>query len=775
MAPPDWVQEKQLTPDEQIQRPRKRSAVILEEQGQEAKTVAPSKRVTPRMPFHGENGSITATYAEASQAQGPSTPDLCDFCARSLHVDDGRDGGFLGDSWDGFQNTLCFTIKNPDKFLPIEYAKNGEQMRRFLWRGNPENRERRRATPPSLPELSESCQFCGFLKALFTQYYEKLEWWCEPEAEIWYSVQHSWSGMRRYRSQENGWHEVVRGHLDSLYIVVEHPKIHRGQQDIQLPIAMDPGPCRDWLGVEKSPLDTEAGLSQAKAEMIQGWIRDCESGVDGCKQWQQEKFVPKRLLDLGADETFDPILIETKENLEQDSHCDFRYICLSYCWGQKLPIKTTSCTIDNHKRGMPLDTLPLLFRDTIAVTRTLGIRYLWIDSLCIIQDSKEDWATESGKMADIFAHSWLTIGAATATSCNGSLFGQRKQLDGLPFQSSLDPNVSGHYSIYLFEQDIYTNALDPNLRSSKWNTRGWVWQEQILSPRLLVFGDCMISMDCHDRIVSEDGVYKTKWHKICPQRRETYKILAAVSGFAKSMIRALKGVEGPMEYAAGIWLSSLLSSQLLWIVHLGPRVSFRELTRPFLDKTSQLYAAPSWSWASCDRHIRISVPQDPVRDLFSVKCHQVEAPDNVKDAMIAVKHGSSITLRGFLRGCPSKPTDGVFHPVSEKPPCNFQAYWETPYRTDQPLDHSDNSIRFFLNWIPNEHDKEESNAESKFKLFLLGGCRVFEGLLLWPIGGISDSYIRVGSFQIGDAVERRGRVWEDDEIDGWIKEEVTIV
>lgn len=241
MAPPDWIQEKHLTSEGQIQRPRKRSAVVLEEQDQEEKTATPSKRVTPRMPFHRENGSITAIDSEASQAQGLSTPDLCDFCARSLHLDDGRDGGFVGNSWDGFQNTLCFTINNPDKFLPIEYTKSGEQMRRFLWRGKPENREKRRATPPSLPELSESCQFCDFMKALFTQYYENLEWWCKPEAEIWYSVQHSWSGMRRYRSQENGWHEVVRGHLDSLYIVVEHPELQRGQQDIQLPIAMDPG------------------------------------------------------------------------------------------------------------------------------------------------------------------------------------------------------------------------------------------------------------------------------------------------------------------------------------------------------------------------------------------------------------------------------------------------------------------------------------------------------------------------------------------------------
>jgi len=72
--------------------------------------------------------------------------------------------------------------------------------------------------------------------------------------------------------------------------------------------------------------------------------------------------------------------------------------------------------------GIALSDLPATFLEAIKLTRRLGIRCLWIDSLCIIQDSSEDWDTESVRMFDIYKNSYLNIGAAGALDADGGLF-----------------------------------------------------------------------------------------------------------------------------------------------------------------------------------------------------------------------------------------------------------------------------------------------------------------------------------------------------------------
>ena len=85
------------------------------------------------------------------------------------------------------------------------------------------------------------------------------------------------------------------------------------------------------------------------------------------------------------------------------------YIALSYCWGKVGNLTTTSSTIAQRKAEIPWALLPNLFRDAILVTRGLGVRYLWIDSLCIIQDSMSDWEQEATRMADVYENAFLTL------------------------------------------------------------------------------------------------------------------------------------------------------------------------------------------------------------------------------------------------------------------------------------------------------------------------------------------------------------------------------
>lgn len=81
-----------------------------------------------------------------------------------------------------------------------------------------------------------------------------------------------------------------------------------------------------------------------------------------------------------------------------------KYICLSHKWGAFKPIQTTKNNMAHHITGIPWMTLPPTFRDAVKITRFLGVRYLWIDSLCIVQDDHDDWVTQSAQMADIFGN-----------------------------------------------------------------------------------------------------------------------------------------------------------------------------------------------------------------------------------------------------------------------------------------------------------------------------------------------------------------------------------
>jgi hypothetical protein len=121
-------------------------------------------------------------------------------------------------------------------------------------------------------------------------------------------------------------------------------------------------------------------------------------------------YLPTRLIDVGPpDNAKKPRLC-----LGQDIGEDKRYITLSHCWGGDTSgiLKTTRATIDERLLGFEMESLPQNFRDAIVMTRKLRVRYLWIDSLCIIQDSREDWEQESAVMGEVYSNCyshWLPL------------------------------------------------------------------------------------------------------------------------------------------------------------------------------------------------------------------------------------------------------------------------------------------------------------------------------------------------------------------------------
>jgi hypothetical protein len=192
------------------------------------------------------------------------------------------------------------------------------------------------------------------------------------------------------------------------------------------------------------------------------------------------------------------------------------YVALSYRWGTQNNLKTTKQTLGDHQKGIPLESLPKTLRDAVTVTRRLSIRYLWIDSICIIQDDKADWATEAQHMGDIYMNSTLTIAAHAAEHADHGFLEQALArpkaipVGGRRNGGSYDVERAAYTA---FQQtgtdnarkegrgeDDQTGPLDSDaffvtesfnshvdLDNSELASRGWVLQERILSQKTIHF------------------------------------------------------------------------------------------------------------------------------------------------------------------------------------------------------------------------------------------------------------------------------------------------
>lgn len=131
------------------------------------------------------------------------------------------------------------------------------------------------------------------------------------------------------------------------------------------------------------------------------WIRDCSEQHDNemCPPIVPND-LPTRLVDVGvADGSEDPKLVVPLNGQKGE------YLALSHCWGPstvKERLLTKEATLKTRMKSIPISSMPANFHDATIITRRLGYRYLWIDSLCIIQDSKSDWETESSNMGNIY-------------------------------------------------------------------------------------------------------------------------------------------------------------------------------------------------------------------------------------------------------------------------------------------------------------------------------------------------------------------------------------
>lgn len=147
------------------------------------------------------------------------------------------------------------------------------------------------------------------------------------------------------------------------------------------------------------------------------WLKKCHQYHKTCSKLRTEP-LPGRVLDLGTSsfEAECPVkLVETKNEVAN-------YVCLSYCWGKTLNLKTTTKTFRGHKDDKLWGKLPRTFQDAVNFTRRLKIRYLWIDSLCIIQDDDIDWQRQASKLLSIYENLYVALAATASDGSAGGCF-----------------------------------------------------------------------------------------------------------------------------------------------------------------------------------------------------------------------------------------------------------------------------------------------------------------------------------------------------------------
>ncbi|KAK5743623.1 hypothetical protein LTR17_002530 [Elasticomyces elasticus] len=241
----------------------------------------------------------------------------------------------------------------------------------------------------------------------------------------------------------------------------------------------------------------DSNLSEATLDCIQRWIVDCDLTHQTCRLRVDgttvplQSDLPTRVVAVGS-ESQPPRLVPTKGQ----KGC---YVALSHCWGRTAQVLTTSATIIAHQQGIPFDSLSTTFRDAIKVTRLLGVEYIWIDSLCIVQDDNADWLQEAAKMGSVYENAYLTIAATSAENGDGGLEGKRPQSDWIRFPCS--NNVQEGYMWFTNAQCTAETELD----SSPLNRRGWVFQERLLSRRIIHFAASQVYWECQECFVGQES------------------------------------------------------------------------------------------------------------------------------------------------------------------------------------------------------------------------------------------------------------------------------
>ncbi|KAI1188897.1 heterokaryon incompatibility protein-domain-containing protein [Nemania serpens] len=352
---------------------------------------------------------------------------------------------------------------------------------------------------------------------------------------------------------------------------------------------------------------------------IRGWARACESHHTQCGNLNWSRKNPTRLIQ---------ILSDTHIRIVDARDVDFvPYVALSYCWGSTssnswmADTRTVKANISERKNPFPLTDLRTSIQHAIVLVRRVGLRFLWVDSVCIVQDSADDWEAEAMLMAEVYSNAHFTLCSVLAEHADAALIRPR---GAWAYPAELCSLAGRRLSI----ASLPLNALK---QLAAYSTRAWTLQEEMLSPRILYWAPQRMYWSCATRAFTESSSFPSPSSASSSQQRgqrlatgeeapstdtiTTQSFLRASFGGAdlhpywkdvaedytkrslanpEDRFPALSGLAaryqsgGNDKYLAGLWQQTI-AEDLAWRVEAPvPRDRLGERVR----------GIPSWSWAS---------------------------------------------------------------------------------------------------------------------------------------------------------------------------------
>lgn len=456
----------------------------------------------------------------------------------------------------------------------------------------------------------------------------------EPSVKLYDGLE-LYAGLGREMSADSTSTVLVSGEPD--FSCVDHP-IH--------------APC----------LDSLEGISQLDSvvSLIRQWIGDCLENHTSCSRDLPSRPppLPTRVVDVGTENEGANLIRLYKPEPRSSAE----YVTLSYCWGPdpSRNLRTTPSNKSAMYRAIDFFAFPKTIQEAVAVTRKLGVRYLWVDALCIVQadehDSEHlsDWHVECGKLWGYYENALCTIAATASPACTEGLFLSRP---GLKYPVRPCPMNDGSFINPSFPFFVHAVGGSPLCR------RGWALQEHSSSARIIHFTEHCIFWRCSERIGSESSplghrpqdhmsgienslpspktfrenrhtaLWWYKFVKNCAVSEFTHSSdkLPAISSFAKKIQE-----ETQDEYLAGIW-EMTASTGLSWVCSFPPN-------HRTMAASHDASLAPSWSWASVSQPCGMSFlsNDDPTSLIIIASEMQLVGADKTGQ----VSHGR-LTVEGW--------------------------------------------------------------------------------------------------------------------------------
>ncbi|KAL8380982.1 hypothetical protein RB595_005331 [Gaeumannomyces hyphopodioides] len=355
---------------------------------------------------------------------------------------------------------------------------------------------------------------------------------------------------------------------------------------------------------------------------IKDWVEACIEDHTECTVGHAS-LPPPRLIEILADGSM--------ARLVEAGGVEEPFCALSYCWGRAEPLRTKRANYEAFCQRIPIQDLPLTIQQAMEVTRRVGYRYLWVDSICIIQDDKADWARHTIIMGSIYANAVLTIAATGATGGSEGCYRPRPKAEtGEESPYRIEARIpcvwAGRYLGDMFAapwDDTFSLSFeDPGprweLNGSEWSTRAWVFQEIYFSRRLVLFGKSQISWTCRVCTARQMSPWSEAWSDSfgaanslrgpdpgCSVAGSWMKMLLSQYSrtkltYTSDRLPAIAAIAREWElahgqsYAAGLLIDP---ESLLWI----PSRPGVELQPPGIPPSDR---AATWSWAHWEGYVQ---------------------------------------------------------------------------------------------------------------------------------------------------------------------------